>query len=126
MKRLCLSIAIAVLGLPAAAGTQVGVSVAVDQPGFYGRVDIGSVPVRPVLVYPQPVVVVSRPVAVVQQPIYLHVPPGQAKHWRKHCAAYNACGQPVYFVQEGWYQRYYGGKHGHSGKHKHKHKHKDD
>ena len=32
------------------------------------------------------------------QPIYLHVPPGHAKNWRKHCHKYNACGQPVYFV----------------------------
>ena len=41
---------------------------------------------------------VVQPVAgVVVQPIYLHVPPGHAKNWRKHCAHYNACGQPVYF-----------------------------
>src|SRR2546425_10235251 len=32
-------------------------------------------------------VVVAEPV----QPIYLHVPPGHAKHWRKHCHEYNAC-----------------------------------
>lgn len=126
MKKLCLSIAITALGLPAFAGTQVGVSVAVNQPGFYGRVDIGTAPVRPVLIYPQPMVVVTRPVAVVQQPIYLRVPPGHAKHWRKHCGAYNACGQPVYFVQDGWYQQYYGGKHGQEGKGKGKGKQRHD
>ncbi|MEP6657815.1 MAG: hypothetical protein ABJC33_11310, partial [Betaproteobacteria bacterium] len=27
--------------------------------------------------------------------------------WRKHCRKYNACGQPVYFVQENWYNDVY-------------------
>ena len=53
--------------------------------------------------------------AVVQRPIYLHVPPGHAKDWRKHCDHYGACAQPVYFVQEDWYERHYAGGH---GKHK--------
>jgi hypothetical protein len=39
-----------------------------------------------------------RPVRAPVQPIYLHVPPGHAKDWRKHCRKYDACGQPVYFV----------------------------
>ena len=84
----------------------VGVSVTVGQPGFYGRIDIGNYP-PPVLVYSQPVVIVPAPIAVVQQPLYLRVPPGHAKKWAKHCAKYNACGQPVYFVQETWYQNVY-------------------
>jgi hypothetical protein len=113
MRRLCLSIALAALAAPALAGTQVGVSINVNQPGFYGRVDIGRVPSAPVLVYPRPVVVMPGPVAVVQRPIYLHVPPGHAKHWKKHCGHYNACGQPVYFVQDGWYQKHYGKRKGH-------------
>lgn len=68
-------------------------------PGVYGRVQIGNAPPPPVL-YPQPVVV--RPPAVVlpRSPIYLYVPPGHAAHWGKHCVRYNACSQPVYFVQE--------------------------
>ena len=111
MKRLCLlfAFAFAVLGLPAHAGTDVGVSIGINQPGLYGRIDIGSVSAQPVLVYPRPVVIVASPVAAVQRPIYLHVPPGHAKDWRKHCNYYGACGQPVYFVQEGWYQQYYSG-----------------
>jgi fatty-acyl-CoA synthase len=40
-------------------------------------------------------------------PVYLHVPPGHAKHWPKHCAKYGACAQPVYFVQDGWYNDVY-------------------
>ncbi|HEX5697995.1 MAG TPA: hypothetical protein VFX90_05030 [Rhodoferax sp.] len=96
----------------AAFAADVGVSVNIAQPGFYGRIDIGRVP-GPVLIYPQPVVIEQRTVNVVRQPIYLHVPPGHAKNWRKHCSHYQACGQPVYFVQDGWYRdvyepRYYG------------------
>lgn len=91
---------------PAASAADVGVSVQVGQPGFYGRIDIGDAP-RPMLVYPEPIIVQPAPVAVVRQPIYLRVPPGHAKHWAKHCHRYSACGQPVYFVQEQWYEDVY-------------------
>ena len=84
----------------------VGVSIQVGQPGFYGRIDIGNFP-PPVLVYAEPVIIQPVPVGVVRQPIYVHVPPGHAKNWRKHCGKYNACGQPVYFVQENWYNNVY-------------------
>jgi hypothetical protein len=44
-------------------------------------------------------------------PIYLHVPPGHARNWRKHCHEYNACNRPVYFVRsqeyDPEYQRHY-------------------
>ena len=135
-------IAVGFLGATAIAFAQSnGVTVTVGQPSFYGRIDIGNYP-SPVVVYPQPVVISPAPVAVPQQPIYLRVPPGHAKKWAKHCAAYNACGQPVYFVQENWYQNVYGqstdkrrdyeednnGEHGDrkgGGKHKQKDKGKD-
>jgi len=108
MKKLLLWLALAGCSLPAAAG-DIGVSIGVNQPGFYGRIDIGSVSAPPVLIYPQPVVIAPPPTVVVQKPIYMHVPPGHAKNWRKHCARYDACGRPVYFVQEDWYERHYGG-----------------
>ena len=95
---------------PGAFAADIGVSVEIGQPGFYGRVDIGSAP-TPVLVYPQPVIVQPAPVAVVRQPIFLHVPPGHAKNWSKHCHRYSACGQPVYFVQEQWYEEVYVPRH---------------
>lgn len=95
-----------------ASAADVGVSVNISEPGFYGRIDIGRVP-APVLIYPQPVIIEQRSVHVMRQPIYLRVPPGHEKKWNKHCSRYNACGQPVYFVQDGWYRevyapRYYG------------------
>jgi hypothetical protein len=105
MKR-SLIIAALAAATTSALAADVNVSVQVGQPGFYGRIDIGSFP-PPQLVYLEPVIVQPVPVGVVRQPIYLHVPPGHAKDWRKHCRKYNACGQPVYFVQEDWYNSVY-------------------
>jgi hypothetical protein len=94
--------------LPAFSQTNVGVSVAVSQPGVYGRIDIGNVPQPPAVVYAQPVLIAPpQHVVVQQQPVYLYVPPGHQKHWAKNCYRYNACGQPVYFVQENWYRTQY-------------------
>jgi hypothetical protein len=101
---------IALLAATPAIAADVGVSVSVGQPGFYGRIDIGNAP-PPVLIYPQPVVIqpvrVVQPVAVPVQPIYLHVPPGHAKKWGKHCHKYDACSRPVYFVKDDWYNTVY-------------------
>ncbi len=83
----------------------VGVSVNIGQPGFYGQIDIGNQYPRPSLIYSQPVII--QQVQTVRQPLYLHVPPGHARNWRKHCAHYGACGTPVYFVQDNWYNTVY-------------------
>ena len=89
-----------------AQAADVGVSVSVGQPGFYGRIDIGNFP-QPELIYARPVVIRPVPAGVVYQPLYVHVPPGHEKHWSKHCSKYNACGQPVYFVRDRWYNDVY-------------------
>jgi len=89
-----------------AQAADVGVSVSVGQPGFYGRIDIGNYP-QPELIYARPVVVRRAAAGGVSQPIYLHVPPGHEKKWKKHCSKYNACGQPVYFVRDRWYNDVY-------------------
>lgn len=99
-----LTLAAAVLQTTAFAA-DVGVSISVSEPGFYGRIDLGRAP-APVLIYPQPVIIEQRPLTV-RQPIYLRVPPGHEKNWGKHCRRYNACGQPVYFVQDSWYREVY-------------------
>lgn len=101
MARLAAGAALAgaLLAAPAHAATDVGVSVSINQPGFYGRVDIGNQ--QPVLLYPQPVIIQSSPYGVRQRPIYMRVPPGHSKHWKRYCGRYNACGQPVYFVNPG-------------------------
>ncbi len=104
-----------------ALAADVGVSVSVGQPGFYGRIDIGNAP-RPELIYAQPVVIQPAPAGVVYQPIYVHVPPGHEKHWSKHCSKYNACGRPVYFVKDTWYnEKYVPYYQAHHGKHGEKH-----
>lgn len=107
-QRLILALGLVAASLPAFSQTNVGVSVAVSQPGVYGRIDIGNVPQPPAVVYAQPVVIAPpQHVVVQQQPVYLYVPPGHQKKWAKHCHQYNACGQPVYFVQENWYRTQY-------------------
>lgn len=105
MKMLAFAAAMTVAITPALA-TDVGVSISIGQPGFYGHIDIGGFP-QPQVIYPTPVIIQQVPAGVVRPPIYLYVPPGHAKDWRKHCQQYNACGQPVYFVQESWYNNEY-------------------
>lgn len=95
----------AAISTPALA-TDVGVSVTIGQPGFYGRIDIGDYP------YPQPRVIYRQPriverVYIEREPIYMRVPPGHAKNWPKYCHRYDACGYPVYFVQDYWYEHEY-------------------
>ena len=106
MKRILFAVALAAtsLAIPAFAA-DVGVSVSIGEPGFYGRIDIGGYP-QPQVIYRQPIVV-ERRVPATRPPIYLRVPPGHAKHWSKHCHEYNACGERVYFVQDNWYNREY-------------------
>ena len=105
MKRYVVSLLLAAATLPAFAA-DVGVSVTVGQPGFYGRIDIGNAP-PPVLIYPQPVVIQRVYVAQPPPPLYLHVPPGHAQKWSKHCQKYDACSRPVYFVKDDWYNNVY-------------------
>ncbi len=115
----------------------IGVSIGISQPGVYGRIDIGR--------YPQPELIVAQPVIVHRveryrqhEPVYLWVPPGHQKNWRKHCYRYGACGVPVVFVRDRWYQdhvmhEHRGGRHGHRDhdrRHRHdrhdRHDHRDD
>lgn len=107
MKRLLILAAMSVTAFTTPAfAADVGVSVTIGQPGFYGRIDIGDYP------YPPPVVIYRHPrvierVYVEREPIYMRVPPGHAKNWRKHCHRYHACGERVYFVRDSWYHHEY-------------------
>lgn len=105
MKRFLLALGLlgATLAAPAFAA-DVGVSINIGQPGFYGQLDIGGFP-RPALLYPQPLMI--QPVPMGRPPLYLRVPPGHAKHWGRHCHEYRACGERVYFVRDDWYNREY-------------------
>jgi hypothetical protein len=86
-------------------------------PGLPGRVDVSRLPL-PQLVLPNPVIIAPprilapAPGVVVAappprpQPVYMWVPPGHRKDWSKHCHKYQACGVPVYFVRDEWYDRH--------------------
>lgn len=100
---IAIALAASTFSAPAPA-TDVGVSISIGQPGFYGRLDIGGYP-PPALVFAEPILV--ERVSVYRAPVYLHVPPGHAKHWSKHCHEYRACGERVYFVRDEWYEREY-------------------
>jgi len=103
MKQVFAALALTAALVPAAHAADVGVSISVAQPGMYGRIDIGRFP-QPEIVVAQPVIV-QRPTVVVAQPqpVYMWVPPGHRKNWKKHCGEYQACGTPVYFVKDEWY-----------------------
>lgn len=105
MKRFVLAVALAAAALtfPVLAA-DMGVSISVGDPGFYGRLDIGDYP-QPQVIYRQPRII--ERVLVDRPPIYLRVPPGHIKNWSKNCHRYNACGERVYFVKDNWYNREY-------------------
>ena len=109
--RVLLSGAAAGLLLAAAGGAQaqayVNATVGGElAPGVYGRINIGNAPPPP-LIYAEPVIIHRPAVVVPRSPIYLYVPPGHAKNWRRYCDRYRACGRPVYFVQDDWYRHEY-------------------
>lgn len=126
----------AVAGLLALAGgaahAQASVNATVGgelAPGVYGRINIGNAPPPPLL-YAEPIIIQRPALVIPRSPIYMYVPPGHAKNWSKHCSRYNACGQPVYFVQEpprgGYrhdkYDKYDKHDKGHKGDKGHKHR----
>lgn len=92
----------ATLPLSALAAATIGVG----QPGFHGVLDIGHQH-RPRLVREAPVLVRPRSVGALARPLYVYVPPAHVRKWEKFCRAYNACGRPVYFVTEAWYEKIY-------------------
>ena len=97
-----LIVASAVGGCVHPRGMDVGVRASGEiAPGVYGRIDVRNRPPPPVL-YPQPVIIVRQAYPVA--PVYLHVPPGHARNWSKHCRKYDACGVPVYFVKSAEYE----------------------
>lgn len=105
MKRFLIAAALAsATFMTPAFAADVGVSVSIGQPGFYGQLDIGGYP-PPQVIYNQPIAIQRVPMD--RPPIYLRVPPGHAKHWGQHCREYNACGERVYFVHDDWYNREY-------------------
>jgi hypothetical protein len=106
-----LAAAISLFGALSADAGDLGINVILSgqvAPGIYGQVQIGNAPPPP-LVYAQPMLI--EPQAAPPPPVYLHVPPGHAKNWRKHCHEYNACNRPVYFIRSAEYEPDYARRH---------------
>jgi hypothetical protein len=103
MKNIILALCLA--GSAAAASAQ-NIDIQIGQSDYYGRIDLQNFG-TPQLIYKEPIWA-SRPVNYRSvAPLYLRVPPGHAKKWSKHCDRYDACGRPVYFVQDSWYSNTY-------------------
>jgi hypothetical protein len=99
MKTLLIGAVLAVASLSASAQ----VSINIGQPGYYGRVDIGTFAPPPV-VYGPPVIVSG---GYSGAPVYLRAPLDHRRHWSRYCGRYNACGQRVLFVRDDWYRNSY-------------------
>ncbi len=87
-----------------ASAANVGISLDIGQPGFYGRLHMGGYP-PPRLLYRRPVAIWNVPYN--RPPIYMRVRPGHARQWRRYCNLYGACNERVYFVHHDWYNREY-------------------
>jgi hypothetical protein len=108
MKRFLIAAAVTVasiaVGTTTVLAADVGLSINIGQPGFYGQLDPRGYP-QPRVIYRQPKSINRVPIS--QPPVYMRVPPSHAKNWGKHCKKYNACGERVLFVQDKWYKRDY-------------------
>ena len=100
-----LHIAIGVAALSACAAQSAlaqNISLSINQPGVYGRVNIGEPIPQRAWVNQRPIVIRQTPVVYERQPIYLYVPTTHSNNWGRYCDRYNACAQPVVFVQDNW------------------------
>lgn len=80
------------------------VSGKVGHSDYYGRIETDQ---RPRVIYSEPIYTRPTPYAYGTEPVYLRVRPGQEDNWSRHCWDYDACNQPVYFVQDRWYRDTY-------------------
>ncbi len=107
-------LALGILAISSAKADDLGITVILEKevaPGVYGRVEISN-DSRPNVYYRDPMIIVTDSKYARSRPVYLHVPPGHAKNWRKHCSKYHACDRPVYFVRSAEYDEHYHEDHG--------------
>jgi hypothetical protein len=123
MKKLLAALALTSAAFTTTAFADVGVSIRIGEPGFYGQLDIGG--------YDRPRFINSRPILIRERyrsapPIYLRVPVGHQRNWIKHCGRYNACYRPVYFVRDEWYRDVYSPRYRREHSHDWRHDRRDD
>ena len=104
MKKILAALLLSTAAFTAPALADVGISLRIGDPGFYGQLDIGGYG-APRLLHRRPVIVIDRHRDLA--PIYLHVPREHARRWNRYCARYYACARPVYFVRSDWYRHVY-------------------
>jgi hypothetical protein len=105
MKKLIAAFALATAACAAPAfASDVGVSVRIGEPGFYGQLDVGN-GYRPRLMYSEPVVISNG--YRNRAPVYLRVPYEHSRNWSQYCGRYDACARPAYFVRDDWYRNDY-------------------
>jgi hypothetical protein len=105
MNRSLAALALIAIGSSAPVLAEVGVSVTLGEPEFHGRIELDEGYYRPRVVYDRPVVLDRR--FRNMAPIYVRAPRDQYRDWRRHCAKYEACERPVYFVRDEWYTQIY-------------------
>ena len=69
------------------------------RPGVYGRIAVPGAAAPPALIFAQPVIANRVLVPADVHPVYLYVPPGQVRQWKRSCAQWRACNEPVLFVR---------------------------
>ena len=107
MKRLLTVIALAAASITAPAfAADVGVSITLGEPGFYGQIDLGNYG-RPPVIYSRPMTITRARYGAPGEVLYLRVPSAQSRDWKRYCGRYDACGRPVYFVRDDWYRNTY-------------------
>lgn len=116
MKKFLLAVCLATSAMAASAQN---VEIQLGQTNYYGRIDLLNFG-TPQVIYKEPMFIARPANYRTLAPLYLRVPPGHAKKWGKHCSRYDACGRPVYFVQDSWYSNTYVPRYqkAHGGKHK--------
>ncbi len=104
MKKLIAALVLVTAGVAGPALADVGVSIRIGEPNFYGALEIGGY--QPRLLHSRPVII-QRGYGYRPAPVYLRVPAGHSKDWGRYCGRYNACARPVYFVRDDWYRNDY-------------------
>ncbi|HET8747973.1 MAG TPA: hypothetical protein VFM98_20410 [Ramlibacter sp.] len=69
------------------------------RPGVYGRIEVRGNAAPPPVIYAEPVIANGSLERVQARPVYLYVPPGQVRKWKRNCARWKACDEPVLFVR---------------------------
>ena len=106
MKRLALGLVGLGLAIVVAQAAPAADGLLDQDPGIYGKLDLSRFG-KPQVLNVKPLLVSTAKGAGKAKPVFVHVRPGWELHWSAHCAAYDACNVPVYFVTEGWFVHVY-------------------